>query len=171
MMPLIVCPLSHVQAQVAARAPSHIITLLSPPETLATPAGIGPGRHLRLSVHDIDAPMADMVAPNAALVQRILAFGESWDEQAPMLIHCWAGISRSTATAFTLACARNPDADEMAIAMRLRAASPTAYPNRRIIALADDILGRQGRMLEAVEAMGGNNFAAEGAPFELAARH
>jgi len=170
-MTLIVCPLSHVQAQVAARAPSHLITLLSPPETLTTPAGIAAARHLRLSVHDIDTPMADMVAPNAALVERVLAFAETWDGAAPMLIHCWAGISRSTATAFTLACARNPEADEMAIAMRLRAASPTAFPNRRIVALADDILGRRGRMLEAVEAMGGNNFAVEGAPFELAARH
>lgn len=168
---LIVCPLSHVAAQVAARGPSHLITLLSPPETLATPAGIGAGRHLKLSVHDIDAPMADMIAPSSALVERILAFGETWDAQAPMLIHCWAGISRSTATAFTLACARNPDADETAIAMRLRTASPTAYPNRRIVALADDILRRQGRMLAAVEAMGGNNFAAEGAPFDLAAQH
>ena len=168
---LIVCPLSHVAAQVAARGPSHLITLLSPPETLPTPAGIAATRHLRLSVHDIDMPMADMIAPSAVLVERILEFGEGWDAAAPMLIHCWAGISRSTAAAFTLACARNPDADEIAIAMRLRAASVTAYPNRRIVALADDILGRQGRMLAAVEAMGGNNFAAEGVPFDLAARH
>lgn len=168
---LVVCPLSHVAAQVAARRPSHLITLLSPPGTLDTPPGIAAARHLKLSVHDIDAPTADMIAPTGALVERILAFGENWDASAPMLIHCWAGISRSTAAAFTLACARNPNADEMAIAMRLRAASVTAYPNRRIVALADDILRRQGRMLTAVEAMGGNNFATEGAPFELAARH
>jgi len=170
-MTLIVCPLSHVETLVAARAPSHLITLLSPPETLKTPAGIDPERHLRLSVHDIDAPGADMIAPDTALVERILAFGETWDEAAPMLIHCWAGISRSTATAFTLACARNPGTDEGAIARAMRAASPQAFPNRRIVALADDILGRRGRMVAAVEAMGGNNFVPEGVPFELAARH
>jgi predicted protein tyrosine phosphatase len=166
-MTLIVCPLSHVEAVVAARGPSHLITLLSPPDMIATPRGVTPARHLKLGVHDIDIPMADMVAPNAALVERVLAFSETWDEQAPMLIHCLAGISRSTATAFTIACARRPDEDERAIATRLRSASPQAFPNRRIVALADDILGRGGRMLEAVEAMGGNNFVAESVPFDL----
>jgi predicted protein tyrosine phosphatase len=53
----------------------------------------------------------------------------------------------------------------------MRRVSPHAFPNRRIVALADDILDRRGRMLEAVEAMGGNNFVLEGVPFELAARH
>ena len=53
----------------------------------------------------------------------------------------------------------------------MRRASASAFPNRRIVALADDILGRQGRMLEAVEAMGGNGFVAEGVPFDLPARH
>lgn len=170
-MTLIVCPLSHVERVIAARGPSHLITLLSPPDMIETPAGIGTARHLRLSVHDIALPEPDMVAPDAAMVERILAFGQTWDETAPILIHCWAGISRSTATAFTLACERNPHADELQIAMAMRRASPTAYPNRRIVALADDILGRQGRMLQAVEAMGGNNFAVDGAVFELAARH
>jgi predicted protein tyrosine phosphatase len=169
-MTLIVCPLSHVERVIAARGPSHLITLLSPPEMIETPAGITADRHLKLSVHDIAAPEADMVAPDAALVERILAFGQTWDGQTPMLIHCWAGISRSTATAFTLACERNPHADEMELAMALRRASPTAYPNRRIVALADDILDRRGRMLEAVEAMGGNNFAVEGVPFDLVAQ-
>jgi predicted protein tyrosine phosphatase len=88
-----------------------------------------------------------------------------------MVVHCWAGISRSTATAFAIACERNPHADEHAIAQALRRASPTALPNRRIVALADDILDRRGRMLDAVEAMGGNGYAVEGVPFDLAARH
>ena len=170
-MTLIVCPLSHVQTLVSTRAPSHLITLLSPPETLKTPAGVDPDRHLQLAVHDVEAPGGGMIVPSAALVERILAFGETWDAAAPMLIHCWAGISRSTATAFTLACARNPGADEGAIARAMRAASPQAFPNRRIVALADDILGRRGRMVAAVEAMGGNNFVPEGVPFDLAARH
>ncbi len=170
-MKLIVCPLSHVERVIAARAPSHLITLLSPPEMIETPAGITAERHLKLSVHDIAVPEPGMVAPDAALVERILAFGRGWDETSPILIHCWAGISRSTATAFILACERNPGVNEKDIAMAMRHASPTAYPNRRIVALADDILGRRGQMLDAVEAMGGNNFALEGAVFELAVRH
>jgi len=88
-----------------------------------------------------------------------------------MVVHCWAGISRSTASAFAIACERNPHADELKIALSMRKASPSAFPNRRIVALADDILDRRGRMLEAVEAMGGNGYAMEGVPFTLAARH
>jgi predicted protein tyrosine phosphatase len=87
-----------------------------------------------------------------------------------MVVHCWAGISRSTASAFAIACARDPDADELEVALAMRRASPSAFPNRRIVALADDILGRHGRMVAAVEAMGGNGFVAEGVPFDLAVR-
>ena len=85
---------------------------------------------------------------------RILDFVGGWDRDAPILIHCWAGISRSTATAYITACVHNPDADEHAIAQALRDASPTATPNRRFIALADAALGRNGRMKAAIEAIG-----------------
>jgi len=171
-MVLIVSPLSRLEEVIARRAPSHLITLLGPEEMIDTPDGIEPDRHLRLGVHDIATPQEGLTAPDAQTVERILEFGRGWDDgAAPLLIHCWAGISRSTATAFSIACERNPHADELEIAMKMRRASPHAFPNRRIVALADDILGRQGRMLEAVEAMGGNNFVLEGVPFELAARH
>jgi predicted protein tyrosine phosphatase len=169
-MVLIVTPLSRLHAVIAERAPSHLITLLSPEELIATPAGFDPARHLRLGVHDIAAPMDGLVAPDAALVEQVLAFARGWDASAPMVVHCWAGISRSTASAFAIACERDPHADELEIALAMRRASPSAYPNRRIVALADDILGRRGRMLEAVEAMGGNGMAVEGVPFELPAR-
>jgi predicted protein tyrosine phosphatase len=170
-MVLIVTPLSRLPRVIASRAPSHLITLLSPEELIPTPAGFAPERHLRLGVHDIDAPQPGFIAPDAAMVEQALAFAEGWDASAPMVVHCWAGISRSTATAFAIACARNPHADELKIALCMRRASPGAFPNRRIVALADDILDRRGRMLEAVEAMGGNGFIAENVPFDLPARH
>jgi predicted protein tyrosine phosphatase len=169
-MVLIVTPLSRLHEVIAERQPSHLITLLSPEELIPTPPGFAPERHLRVGVHDIEAPMYGLVAPDAAMVEQVLAFALSWDAASPMVVHCWAGISRSTATAFAIACDRNPHADELEIAAAMRLASPTALPNRRIVALADDILDRRGRMLEAVEAMGGNGFAVEGVPFDLAAR-
>jgi predicted protein tyrosine phosphatase len=104
-------------------------------------------------------------------VERLIAFGVGWDQAAPMLIHCLAGISRSTAAAYVLACALHPEADEMATALRLRAAAPHAWPNRRIVALADARLDRRGRMIAAIEAIGGNNFAAEGRPFDFPVRY
>ena len=88
-----------------------------------------------------------------------------------MVVHCWAGISRSTAAAYTALCAINPDVSEELIALRLREASPTAYPNRLIIRLADDALGRRGRMVRAIEGIGRGVIATEAVPFSLRADH
>lgn len=169
-MVLIVTPLSRLPEVIAERSPSHLITLLSPEELIPTPDGFPPERHLRLGVHDIAEPAQGFVAPDAELVERVLDFARGWDAEAPMVVHCWAGISRSTASAFAIACDRNPHVDELEIALSMRRASPGAYPNRRIVALADEVLGRRGRMVAAVEAMGGNGFITENTPFDLAAR-
>lgn len=170
-MTLIVCGLEKVNGLIAARKPSHMVTLLDPLTMIDTPEGLTPDRHLRLGVNDIAEPVDGMVAPHEGVVAQLLAFGRGWDESAPMLIHCWAGISRSTASAFVLACERSPDADEADIAMTMRRLAPHAYPNRRIVALADDMLGRGGRMVDAIDAMGGNDFVSTGSPFDFAVRH
>jgi predicted protein tyrosine phosphatase len=169
-MVLIVTPLRRLPEVIESRAPSHLVSLLPPEEMIETPPGFAAERHLRLGCHDISAPMEGLVAPDASMVEQVLAFGRDWDGAAPMVIHCFAGISRSTASAFAIACERDPHADELELALAMRRASPSAFPNRRIVALADEILGRQGRMLEAVEAMGGNGFVIEGAPFDIPVR-
>jgi predicted protein tyrosine phosphatase len=168
-MTLIVCPLSLVEAVIAQRGPSHLITLLDPAYLIDTPKGLEPARHLRLGVNDIVDAAEGRIAPDEALVTRIVEFGRGWDGSQPMLVHCWAGISRSTATAFVLACERNPHTPEADIAAAMRTASRHAYPNRRIVALADDLLGRQGRMVDAVEAMGPAPMVGENRPFDLKA--
>lgn len=169
-MSLIVCGLPDVEPIIAARRPSHMITLLDPASMIDTPPGVLPANHLRIGVNDIVEPMDEMIAPDDTVVGRILQFGRGWDEGRPMLIHCWAGISRSTATAFVLACERSPEADEAVIAQVLRRAAPHASPNRRIVALADDLMGRRGRMVDAVEAMGEYDHLAA-APFDFPVRH
>ncbi|CAN5628272.1 protein-tyrosine phosphatase family protein [soil metagenome] len=169
-MTFIICGLAEVPAVIAARAPSHMVTLLDPASMIATPAGIEAANHLRLGVNDIAEPMEGMIPPDEQLVHDLLAFGAGWRGDAPMLIHCWAGISRSTASAFVLACERNPDADERAMAQVMRRAARHASPNRRIIALADDIMGRRGKMADAVAAMGDYDYQAA-RPFDFPARH
>jgi predicted protein tyrosine phosphatase len=84
-----------------------------------------------------------------------------------MVVHCYAGISRSTAGAFVAACALNPDRDEQRIAWDIRRASRTAQPNARIVSIADRLLKRDGRMVRAVETIGPGHAAAEGDPFRL----
>jgi predicted protein tyrosine phosphatase len=90
-----------------------------------------------------------------------------WDRRAPLVVHCFAGISRSTASAFAAVCALNPQRDEDDIAQALRHASPTATPNIRIVSLADRLLGRDGRMIAAIETIGRGALAAEATPFKL----
>lgn len=169
-MILIVCGLADVEAVIAARRPSHMITLLDPASMIDTPQGVSPERHLRIGVNDIAEPAEGLILPDEAVVSRILEFGRGWTGEAPMIVHCWAGISRSTASAFALACERSPATAERDIARAMREAAPHAYPNRRIVALADDILGRGGRMVDAVATMGVSNFTSSAA-FDFAARH
>jgi len=164
---IIVCPLSHVEGVVKARKPSHLITLLDPDHPIQTPRGIWPDRHFTAGVHDISEEVPGFRAPDEALVERLIGFGRSWDAQAPILVHCWAGISRSTATAFALACDRNPEVEETEIAKEIRRRSSYALPNRRIVSLADGLLGRRGRMIAALDAMGPHEPAYESEPFEL----
>jgi predicted protein tyrosine phosphatase len=164
---ILVTPLSALEAVIQAERPSHIVTLLSPSHLIETPAGFG-GAHLKLGVNDIVDPSAGDAPPVRDHIDRLLAFSRDWDGSAPFLIHCWAGISRSMASAFTVLCDRlGGDEEEIAQAMRRRA--PHANPNRLLVAHADAVLGRGGRMLAAVEKMGQSIMVEEGVvtPFPL----
>jgi predicted protein tyrosine phosphatase len=82
------------------------------------------------------------------------------------VIHCWAGISRSSAAAYVLACDRNPGF-ELEIAGELRHRAPSVTPNSLMVRLADDLLGRNGRMVQAIERIGRGADAFEGQPYRL----
>lgn len=147
--------------------PSHAVSLLSPGDEFPAISGLAGARHHRLHLHDIREPLEGHVTPSGDHVRGLVAFLKDWRNEEPLLVHCWAGISRSTATAFIAACLHNPQADEHEIALGLRAASPTAFPNTRIVDFADELLKRGGRMSAAVEAMGMGDFAEEAAPFSI----
>jgi predicted protein tyrosine phosphatase len=153
-MTIIVCPLSRAPEMAREHRPSHAVSLLDPGSAFPALAGFGEDRHFRLGVHDITEAQPGLDVCEARHIEAILEFAAGWDRQAPMLIHCYAGISRSTATAFITACLHNPAADEHEIARALREASPAALPNRRFVALADQALARQGRMRAAIEHIG-----------------
>jgi predicted protein tyrosine phosphatase len=131
------------------------------------PQGIVAGNHLILGMDDIAEPMDGFIAPADEHVSRLLTFVRGWDRAAPLVVHCYAGISRSTAGAYVAACALNPARDELGIAQALREASPTATPNIRIVTLADRLLGRSGRMVTAIKTIGQGETAYEGVPFRL----
>jgi predicted protein tyrosine phosphatase len=143
-----------------------LLTLLSPDHPETDWSGLSCGRHVRLAFHDIAEPLPGLVAPDRKTLQAILDFGRDRTGQRAMLIHCWAGISRSSAAAFAIACDRNPGY-ERAIADELRRRAAFVTPNRLMVELADTMLGRGGRMVEAIDRIGRGAEAFEGTPYQL----
>ena len=165
-MEIIVSPLAAVQLLVSRHKVGHVVSLLGPETPHRSFTGIADDNHLKLTFHDITAPAEGFTAPAADHVETLIHFLKARQGHDPMLIHCWAGISRSTASAFTAMCLYNPDVDELKLAQQLRSLSHVATPNRRIVAFADDIMCRQGRMVDAVDAIGRGEDAFEGVIFQ-----
>jgi len=162
-----VCPLSKVEETVATAGAVRLLSLLAAGTEMKRPAAILERDHLILSMHDIAEARDGMTLPGEAHIQSLLDFAGKWDRSRPLVVNCYAGISRSTASAYIIAAAHSPKRDEAELANTLRAVSPSATPNPRLIAVADQILGRSGRMIEAIAAIGRGEDAFEGAPFAL----
>ncbi len=162
-----VCSLTQIANVARDTGARSMVTLINPLYPVARPTEIDAARHLHISVSDIVEPLDGHVAPDIAHVQRLLDFAHAWDRAHPLLIHCYAGVSRSTAAAYVAACALRPDFNEKETARTLRALSPTASPNARIVAIADQLLARSGRMIAAINGIGRGADCFEGVPFAL----
>ena len=148
-----VCSLFDMPGCVAAARPSHLVSLLPPEELPGTPPGIPSDQHLRLGLDDISEPAPGLVLPHANHVDELVEFVAGWTAERPLVVHCFAGISRSMAAAL-IVLAMAHEGREAAAAQWLRRHAPHAQPNRRMVALADRALDRDGRLIAAREAMG-----------------
>ena len=161
-----VCPLSRLEETVAAHRVRRVLSLVAVGTVVPRPREVAASDHLTLHFHDIAEPLGGHVTPNARHIEQALDFAAA--DAGPILVHCYAGVSRSTAMGYAIACAREPERGEAELAATLRALSPTATPNRLIVRLADSALGREGRMVQAIEAIGRGGDCYEGAAFALA---
>jgi predicted protein tyrosine phosphatase len=162
-----VCSLARLEETVEQTGARHVVSLIGDEARVARPSCIVPKNHLWLCLHDISTPLDGYIVPAQEHVTDLLNFVRQWDRRAPLVVHCYMGISRSTASAYATVCALNPRRDEASIAQALRRASPTATPNARIVSLADWLLGRDGRMIAAIEEIGRGDLTAEATPFRL----
>ena len=162
-----VCSLAKVEETVARTGAERLLSLLAAGTEVIRPVSIARENHLHLVMHDIAVAQEGMTMPGEEHVRNLLQFARQWDRVKPMVVHCYAGISRSTASAYIIAAALAPKRDEVELAQTLRKLSPSATPNPRLIAVADTLLSRQGRMIEAIEAIGRGADAFEGTPFVL----
>ena len=165
-----VCSLADMPNLVADVGARYLVSAINNSMLPPTPPGLAGDRHLQLGMNDISQPREGLVLPGEAHVAALLAFVRRWDHDGPLVVHCWAGISRSTASAFITLCALNPSVDEAVIAGRLRTASRTATPNPRLVAIADSLLSRDGRMVRAISQIGRGEDAMAGRPFWLPSR-
>jgi predicted protein tyrosine phosphatase len=151
---LTICGLQELGAFQTAEV-THVLSILDPnfpdPEDFsAYPAH----ERLTLRFDDILDPQPGMALPERRHIEELLEFGSGLinkdDPLRHLLIHCHAGISRSTASMVTLLAEARPQADEDAIFAEIRAIRPQAWPNSLMIGMADDILGRGGRLTAAL---------------------
>ncbi|WP_018898799.1 tyrosine phosphatase family protein [Rhizobium sp. 2MFCol3.1] len=169
MTSIVVTPLARIAEMAVRHRAREMISLMAKEQSFHRPAVIQAHRHLLLYMNDIAFKgTGNLVAPDDTHVREIIDFAAEWDQTAPLIVHCWMGVSRSPAAAVIAALSLRPDQSEEVLAQRLRTASPYATPNMRIIEIGDQLLGRDGRLVKAIKAIGRGADADGNAPFVLA---
>ena len=138
---------------------THLLSLEDPGTPKATPPWFN-GSHQQFHFHDVEsvreAEALNAVAPSEAHVASVLAFGDeclrvSRTARVHLLVHCFAGASRSTAACYALAArvlGRGHAAEALQIVLTLR---PEAFPNSLIVRHADKLLGFDGELVSALK--------------------
>jgi predicted protein tyrosine phosphatase len=152
-----VCGIDELHGYCAAGA-SHVLSILDPKRPVPEAFGIfGEHKKLELRFDDIIDETEGKRQPNLEDVERILEFGRDLlnkpGSDPHLLVHCHAGISRSTASMALLiaqAMPQLPASDVMAMVHNIR---EKAWPNLRLIELGDARLQRGGSLVRAAYAL------------------
>jgi predicted protein tyrosine phosphatase len=135
---------------------SHVLSILDPdwpvPEAFGS---FGEHAKLELRFHDVIEVTPGTVPPREEDVQAILSFGRDLEAEAAsrLLVHCHAGISRSTAAMALILAQARPDLPAEAILQGILGIREKAWPNLRILELGDAMLGREGTLPDAAAAI------------------
>lgn len=130
--------------------PVKLVSLLDAPLMPETPDIIQRPNHLKLELNDISEPTEGLILPTEEHVEQLLAFGERWPPTDRLLIHCWAGVSRSSAALLILLVQKNPGHEADVVKQVARRASHIR-PNRRLIELGDRALSCGRRLISAAQ--------------------
>lgn len=138
--------------QHASSSVTHVLSIIDTHEP--TPAAFDDYYdidHLLIRFDDVVAPYPGYEACTQQHVEQILEFGERLHAagDSHVLVHCHAGISRSTAAAAILMCQHAPGREEEAF-LKLLELRKHGWPNTRMIEFADMLLKRDGAMLRAL---------------------
>lgn len=152
-----ICGIDELEGHCATRA-THVLSILDPDYPVPEAFGqYGEHERLELRFHDIIDPTLGMILPQPAHVEAILDFGEDLDaEPAPpanLIVHCHAGISRSTASMALILAQAMPDQPAATIMAMVLGIREKAWPNLRLIEMGDAVLGRDGSLVDAAYAL------------------
>lgn len=131
---------------------THVLSILDPewpdPPAFAT---FAPHSRLALRFHDIIEPAPDRYAPSREDVERLLAFGVELrgGPASHLLVHCHAGVSRSTAATALILAQQHPEWPAREVLDAVAQLRPRAWPNLRILEFGDALLGRGGEIVAA----------------------
>jgi predicted protein tyrosine phosphatase len=147
---LTVCGLDELDRH-SGRGVTHVLSILDPewPEPQAF-EDFDPHYRATLRFHDAIEPDPGVMLPQKSDIEAILAFGRDAGDVSHLLIHCHAGLSRSTAAMLMILAQAHPGETEEAIVDRLLEIRPQAWPNSRMIGFADERLSRDGRLSAAI---------------------
>jgi predicted protein tyrosine phosphatase len=153
---LTICGISELSGQ-KERAVTHVLSILDPghPDPDAFEA-YDPHHRTVLRFHDIIDPMEGLILPQPEHVEAVLRFGDeiaarkAEHTKVHLLVHCHMGVSRSTAAMLTLLAQTHPDENENRLFEHLTTIRPQAWPNSRMVEFADDLLSRNGRLVDAL---------------------
>lgn len=150
-----ICGIPELDEHCAAGV-THVLSILDPewPDPPAFEA-FAPHRRLALRFNDIIEPTPDCYAPSRADVERLLAFGAELKDglagatASHLLVHCHAGVSRSTAATALILAQQHPDWPARDVLDAISQLRPRAWPNLRILEFGDELLGRDGELVAA----------------------
>jgi predicted protein tyrosine phosphatase len=140
------------------RPVTHILSILDPLAPVPD-AFVAFASHERLELRfdDIIEETEGKLAPQEDDIRRILAFGAALRAdliRAPhLLIHCHAGISRSTAAMTLILAQAWPDQPATSILGHIQGLREKAWPNLRMMEIGDRLLGRAGTLVQATHAL------------------
>ena len=121
-----VCSLAALPETVRITGASHVLTVMANVEQVARPVSVLPANHLKVSMDDITEEIDGFVAPSEMHIEQVLTFVRGWDRSAPLVVHCYAGISRSTRARL------RPSARSIRTVTRSRSPGRSARPRRSL---------------------------------------
>ena len=133
---------------------SHVLSILDPEWPIPEAFGaFGEHEKLELRFHDVIEEAPGTLPPREEHVAALLRFGRDLAAEPPpsahLLVHCHAGISRSTATMALVLAQASPRLSAGRIMGEILRLREKAWPNLRLIEMGDAALGRGGELVAA----------------------